>query len=230
VTTLRPDLIADARSPETRSTTTSTATPTLRDEFRLKVRDRALDTAAAAFLEQGWQQVRLAELARRAGISRATLHRLFGGKSGLASALVGREVDRVLAEVARTLDQGPTWETGLLTALRTAVRAREHHPVLDAVLESRHDDDLLPLLTTGSAPIAAQARRLLVRFLHEHHPRLSATYLSDVADTLVRATLSHLVAPGPDERAAERLHRVARHLVRTPPVPAAGAPRARAGR
>ena len=229
MTTLRPDLIADARPPETRSPTTSTAIPTLRDEFRLKVRDRALDTAAAALLEQGWPQVRLAELARQAGISRATLHRLFGGKSGLAGALVGREVDRVLAEVARALDQGPTWETGLLAALRTAVRARDHHPVLDAVLESPHDDTgLLPLLTTRSAPIVGQARRLLVRFLHKHHPRLTATYLGDVADTLVRATMSHLVAPVPDELAAERLHRVARHLVRTPPVPAVGAARARA--
>ena len=231
MTTMRKDPIADARPPETRSPTTSPAPPTLRDEFRLKVRDRALDTAASALLEHGWQQVRLAELARRAGISRATLHRLFGGKTGLADALVGREVDRVLVELARALDQGPTWETGLLTALRVAVRVRDHHPVLDAVLESPHDDTgLLPLLTTRSAPIVGQARRLLVRFLHEHHPRLNATYLGDVADTLVRATLSHLVAPAPDELAAERLHRVARHLVRTPPVPALGAPRARAGR
>ncbi len=239
MTALRPDLIADARPPETRSPRTSTTmtstattgTPTLRDEFRLKVRDRALDTAADALLEQGWQQVRLAELARRAGISRATLHRLFGGKTGLASALVGREVDRVLGEVARALDQGPTWETGLLAALRTALRVRDHHPVLEAVLESPHGDTgLLPLLTTRSASIIGQARRLLVRFLHEHHPRLTATYLGDVADTVVRATLSHLVSPAPDELAAERVHRVARHLVRTPPVPAVGAPRARAGR
>jgi AcrR family transcriptional regulator len=231
MTTMRPRPIADARPPETRSTTTSPAPPTLRDEFRLKVRDRALDTAASALLEHGWHQVRLAELARRAGISRATLHRLFGGKSGLAGALVGREVDRVLAEVARALDQGPTWDSGLLTALRTAVRARERHPVLDAVLESPQDDTgLLPLLTTRSAAIVGQARRLLVRFLHEHHPRLPASYLGDVADTLVRATMSHLLAPATDELAAERLHRVARHLVRTPPVTTAGPARARAGR
>jgi AcrR family transcriptional regulator len=244
------DLIA-ARPPETRSATPKIAPPTttppvrttpprptltpanppptLRDEFRLQVRDRALDTAASALLEEGWPQVRLAELARRAGISRATLHRLFGGKSGLANALVGREVDRVLAEVARALDQGPTWDTGLLEALRIAVRAREQHPVIDAVLESPHGDPgLLPLLTTRSAPMISQARRLLVRFLHQHHPGLTATYLGDVADTLVRATLSHLVAPAPDELAAERLHRVARHLVRTPPV--VGTPRARAWR
>jgi Bacterial Tetracyclin repressor, C-terminal domain len=143
---------------------------------------------------------------------------------------VGREVDRILAEVAGALDQGPTWETGLLTALRAAVRAREHHPVLDAVLENPHDDTgLLPLLTTHGAPIVSRARRLLVRFLHEHHPRLTATYLGDVADTLVRATVSHLVAPAPDELAAERLHRVARHLVRTPPVAATGESRTRAG-
>lgn len=252
MTALRPDLIADVRRPETRSTTmtstamtstatasatmtstatTSTAAPTLRDEFRLKVRDRALDTAASALLEHGWQQVRLAELARRAGISRATLHRLFGGKTGLADALVGREVDRVLGEVARALDQGPTWESGLLAALRAAVRVREHHPVLDAVLENPHGDTgLLPLLTTHGVAIVGRARRVIVRFLHEHHPRLPAAYLGDVADTLVRATLSHVVAAAPDELAAERLHRIARHLVRTPPVAAAGAPRPRAGR
>lgn len=74
----------------------------------------------------------------------------------------------------------------------------------------------MPLLTTRSGPILVEARRMLTRYLREHHPRQSPAYLADVAGTLVRATLSYLTTPDVDEAAVGRLHRFATHLLPSP--------------
>lgn len=192
----------------------TTPRPTLRDEFRLELRDRALDGAAEAVLEHGWQRVRLAEVARRTGLSRATLHRQFGGRIGLGDALLAREAQRMLAETAQALHHATSWDAGVRAAMGATLRATKDRPLVAAILEERHGDtSLLPLLTTRSAPIIGEARRLLARYLRQHHPRQSPGYLADVADILVRATLSHLATPDLDEVAVDRLHRLATHLL-----------------
>jgi AcrR family transcriptional regulator len=192
--------------------------PSLRDEFRVEVDQRALDAAAAAVLRHGWQHVRLSELARETGISRATLHRRFGGKEGLAAALVTREGERVLLRIDRVLHDASSWESGLRAALEVVLTAREDQPLVAAVLESRHGDtSLLPLLI-AHGPIVGDARGLLAAFLRVHRPQLTALYLDDVADTLVRATLSHLASPDDDQSARDRLHRLGRHLLTHPPT------------
>ncbi|NMO92736.1 TetR family transcriptional regulator [Actinomycetospora sp. TBRC 11914] len=193
------------------------AVPSLRDEFRLEVEQRALDAAAAAVLRSGWQQVRLADLARETGISRATLHRRFGGKDGLAAALLTREGERVLLRIDGVLHDAPSWESGLSEALDIALRARDDHPLLAAVLDGRHGDTTLLPFLIAHGPIVADARTLLAAFLRVHRPKLTARYLEDVADTLVRAAMSHLVAPDADDAARERLHRLAGHLLTHPP-------------
>jgi len=199
---------------------------------RSLLRDTVIDAVDGLARARGWSATTMTDVARAAGVSRQTLYNEFGSKDGLAVAMSAAQTEWFLGRIQDELDQHPDDPiAGIRAAIRFTLDAGADDPMLKATLSSaRGASDLLPLLTTRSAPMISQARRLLVRFLHQHHPRLSATYLGDVADTLVRATLSHLVAPAPDELAAERLHRVARHLVRTPPAAAAGTPRARAWR
>jgi AcrR family transcriptional regulator len=190
-------------------------TPTLSTEFSARLRERALDAASDAALEQGWQQVRLADVARRSQVARATLYRHFGGKDGLAEALVGREVDRVLVRVHHMLQTSVTWETGLRSALQTALRSREDQPLLAAVLEGRHGNTaLLPLLTVRGAAHLAAARALLRAFLRVHHPHVAADLLDTVADALVRVTVSHLALPDQHRQdTVDQLHRLAGYLL-----------------
>ncbi|MEJ2866503.1 TetR family transcriptional regulator [Actinomycetospora sp. OC33-EN08] len=188
----------------------------LRAQFRETLRERVLETASRAVTEQGWAQVRMAELARRSGVSRSAIHREFGDKDAVADALVAHESDRVIAEVGQVLLESPDWRSGMRAALRTALAARETHPLLGAVLGGRHADvTLLPQLTTGSTPIIARARLMLSTWLRAHHPRLPRPRLDDAADVLVRATLSHLTAPEVDrELAVARLQRLAECALR----------------
>jgi AcrR family transcriptional regulator len=202
--------------PRTVTASSEVATPTLRDQFRQQVRHRMLDVAASAAIDRGWQRVRLAEVAAESGLSRSTLFREFGGKAGLAHALMSREADRTLGEIAQVLHRACDRDSGLRDALRTAFHTR--NPLLAAVLSTRHGDtSLLPLVTTRAAPILVKARGTLSAFLRPHHPRLPGPVLDEAVDTLVRATLSHLTVPELDrERAVHRLHLLACCLLDVP--------------
>jgi AcrR family transcriptional regulator len=159
--------------------------------------------------------VRLAGLARQTGISRATLYRQFDGKDGLATALLTREGDRFLLRIDRALEEATSWESGLRDALVISLAVRDDHPLLASALVGRGDVPFA--LQTVTKPLVADARSLLAAFLRIHRPGLAAPYLDDVADTLVRATMSHLISPDDAAPAVERLHRLSRHLLAHPP-------------
>jgi AcrR family transcriptional regulator len=151
-------------------------------------------------------------------VARSTVFREFGTKHGLARALVAREADRLLGEIARALAHSRSWDVGLLGAFRATLRAREASPLLAAVLSTDHDDAaLLSFLTVRSAPILAEARRLLSTYLRAHHPPRPDVVLEDAVDTLVRAAVSYVLVPELDrDDTAERLLGLAHRLLAAP--------------
>ncbi|MGW4028021.1 TetR family transcriptional regulator [Streptomyces sp. NPDC004838] len=66
-------------------------------------RESLLNAALAALDELPWSGVRMVDVAAAAGVSRQTLYNEFGGKDGLARALVRREADAYLLGVDRLL-------------------------------------------------------------------------------------------------------------------------------
>ncbi|MGW0881093.1 TetR/AcrR family transcriptional regulator [Streptomyces sp. NPDC002671] len=66
-------------------------------------RESLLDAAYTALARRPWSAVRMVDVAASAGVSRQTLYNEFGGKDGLARALVRREADGYLAGVERAL-------------------------------------------------------------------------------------------------------------------------------
>ncbi|MYV44003.1 TetR family transcriptional regulator, partial [Streptomyces sp. SID1328] len=66
-------------------------------------RESLLDAAGRALAQRPWSTVRMVDVAAAAGVSRQTLYNEFGGKDGLARALMRREADGYLAGVDRAL-------------------------------------------------------------------------------------------------------------------------------
>jgi AcrR family transcriptional regulator len=62
--------------------------------------DRCLDAARACILAIGWTRTTLTDVARRAGVSRMTIYRIWPDMQTLLADLMTREWDRVVAEVA----------------------------------------------------------------------------------------------------------------------------------
>jgi AcrR family transcriptional regulator len=162
------------------------------------VRDRLVEAGYQVFAEQGVRDGTMLEVARRAGVGRATLYRQFPGKESLLRALVLREARNLFelldAELAGCEEPDELLERGLLTAfgyLRT-------HALLQRTLE-KQPEELLPLLTVRAGPLLDAG----VEF---------------VAPYVERAVKSERMAPVPPRVAAEWAARVLLSLLLTPSV------------
>ncbi|WNG84967.1 helix-turn-helix domain-containing protein [Mycobacterium sp. ITM-2016-00316] len=102
------------------------------DDAEASVADRILDAAAACVLAYGIDRVTLAEIARRAGVSRPTVYRRWPDTPSILAALLTSRVTRVL-------DEAGDREIGreALVARIVAVAARlQHDEIVMSVLHS----------------------------------------------------------------------------------------------
>lgn len=193
-----------------------TAEP-LRLTFRRQVRDQALAAARALTVEKGWSRVRMGEVAALTGVSRPTLYKEFGDKQGIGEALIMAETERFLAGISAILEAHPDDAVGgIAAAVEHVLAEADASPLLRAILISAReaDNELLPLLTTRSAPVLDAATRTLVAWFDEHFPQLDPQDLADGVDTLVRLVVSHLVLPADGQAAtARRLTRIALRIL-----------------
>lgn len=189
----------------------------LRLTFRRQVREQALFAAHGLTVDRGWSQVRMGEVAALTGVSRPTLYKEFGDKRGLGEALILRETERFLTGIAQALEEHPTdIAAGILAAVEYVLAEADASPLLRGILTSARagDNELLPLLTTRSAPILSAATDTLVAWFRGHF-ELDAEELADSADALARLVVSHLVLPADDRTGtARRLTRVALRCLR----------------
>lgn len=169
-------------------------------------RDLLLDAAADAVLSGAeWDKVRMADVARAAGVSRQTLYYEFGSKDALAEALAMREAERYMAGAeAAMIGHGGSPGEALGAATEFTLAEAASNPLVKAVLT---DDSaaLLPFITTRSDALLTAARERCASYLSEHWPSLPSEDVRFVADAVNRLTLSHLVLPGarPDQVAAD---------------------------
>lgn len=171
----------------------------------ITTRDALLEAAYDAALAGDWERVRMADVARAAGVSRQTLYYEFGSKDALAEAVALREAARWIegAEAAVVGHEGSPSEAvaaGTQWTLEEAAR----NPLLKAVLT---DDvgGLLPFLTTRAELLQKAARDHCAEHLSSHWPDIPADRVRLVADTVTRLQFSHLVLPGgrPEQVAAD---------------------------
>ncbi|MEW2622542.1 TetR/AcrR family transcriptional regulator [Streptomyces sp. NPDC048106] len=121
-------------------------------------RESLLDAAFAALARRPWSAVRMVEVAAAAGVSRQTLYNEFGGKDGLARALVRREADGYLAGVERALAAGGgTWERLTAIAEWTATAARDN-ALVRALLTGCWSERLPAPPRASASPVPAQRR------------------------------------------------------------------------
>lgn len=110
--------------------------------------ERILDVAVAVFWERPSDVMSLDEVAARAGVSVRTVIRRFGGKEGLLTAGVARELRRTRDE----RDQAPVGDT----AGAVAVLVEHYEAMGERVLKLLAEEDRVP----GLGPIVAAGRAL----------------------------------------------------------------------
>jgi AcrR family transcriptional regulator len=97
--------------------------------------DRILDAAASCVLAYGIDRVTLAEIARRAGVSRPTVYRRWPDTRSILAALLTARITRVLAEVG---ERGEGREALVRRMVAVAERLR-HDDIVMSVLHTAPD-------------------------------------------------------------------------------------------
>ncbi|MEU6012977.1 TetR/AcrR family transcriptional regulator [Streptomyces sp. NPDC047515] len=122
-------------------------------------RDALLDAALSALATLPWSAVRMVDVASAAGVSRQTLYNEFGGKDGLARALLRGAADGYLAGVDRALRSAGDPGDGLAATAAWTVRAVRTNALVRGLLTGcwgeRLPRPVRPAAPTSS-PVPAQ--------------------------------------------------------------------------
>jgi len=102
-----------------------------------------LDAAYRLLLAVGLRRMTMADVARAAGVSRATLYRRWPNVRAIVGTLMTREWAQLTAEVLD--DDAPNARARLVDGIVRAVRGTREHPMLRKILEL-DPDFLLPYL------------------------------------------------------------------------------------
>ncbi|MET9535508.1 MULTISPECIES: TetR family transcriptional regulator [unclassified Streptomyces] len=183
-----------------------------RESVRSLLREQVLNAAYQLVAADGWGKLRLAAVARVAGVSRQTLYNEFGSKEAVGEALIQRELEGFLLGIQQELDAHP----GDLEAAATAgvgftLRQAVDNSLIKAVLVAARggEDDLLAYLTTRAEPVFDTAMAMLDAYATEAWPDVDAESRSLAVETIVRLTVSHIVQPATSpQESARRIARI----------------------
>ena len=162
----------------------------LREERSDIAATRILDVAAELFVARGVSAVGMADVARAAGCSRATLYRYFDSRRALHLAFVHREARRIGSTIVREIDGGEP-ETMVVEAVLTAVRLVRADPTLSAWFHIG-DAGIAGEIAQSSAVIESLGSAFLKQ------AGMGAAAGSLEARWLVRVIVSLLTVPGRD--------------------------------
>ena len=99
----------------------------LRTRTRLAVKAQVAEIALALFLTQGFEQTTIDQIAKAAGMSRATFFRYFPTKEDVVLAMTEDHARHTRDALERRPDDEPVW-TALRHALEPAVREQDKDP------------------------------------------------------------------------------------------------------
>lgn len=179
-----------------------------------------LDAAADLMRRHGLGRWSVDDVADAAGVGRTSVYRWFGSRDELVHAVLARELRETLEEIAREAASASSFEERTVEAVLVCLRRLEGS-VVDQLLQV-DPQAVLPLLTTGAAPLLDLARSAL-------SPQLvAAGVASDLdaaqvqAEVLARLGLSFVLTRSTtlpvDDPAALRttVHALVAPLLRTP--------------
>jgi AcrR family transcriptional regulator len=166
-----------------------------------KLRGRVLDTALTLVGRHGLAELSMDELAAKAGVSRATLYRLFPGKMALFAELVRRfSPFEPIAAVLETMDNRPPAEVvpAVAHAMAMAVEGRIGL-LLQLLLEVSRGNADRPNSDLGTSQDVAQAMRTLPLVAHYLSEQMAAGRLRPMdpflaAQALIGPLVMHVLS------------------------------------
>jgi AcrR family transcriptional regulator len=159
-------------------------------------RERLLDAAEACLERYGLSKTTVEDVARAAGLSRATVYRQVGSRDALVAAVAAREAERCAAaaiDYLQPFDDIASW-------------------VVEGILFCLREIPKRPVLAQLGAPqdLAAASRLVLSS---ERMLAIGADLLRPMFERVLRILMSFLAVPGPAGRDEEALRRLLRTML-----------------
>ncbi|GAA5088356.1 MULTISPECIES: TetR/AcrR family transcriptional regulator [Nocardia] len=161
---------------------------------------RVLDAALLAFLDFGIKRTSMVEVARRCGLSLATLYRRFASKTDLIEAVGLRQtrefVEQVDAALQRQVDRDASAEAQIVELFAAFITGLRDNQLLHRLLATE-PELVLPYLTTKGAPVLELGRDYLAEFIArlQQEGKLPAYDPEPLAEMIARTALSLALTP-----------------------------------
>lgn len=162
-----------------------------------KSRQNILDKARELYLEFGLRRTSMDDVAKRAGMGRATLYRRYSDKGQLFLAVIARDVQSNLVAIERAIQTSENYLEGLLDAFVLGVRLIEENPLLTRLLETE-PDDILPFLTQKFDGIMSFSRAYIAERIAKGQKRGDIRQDLDgnlLAEMMIRMIQSLMLTP-----------------------------------
>lgn len=171
-----------------------------------------LQATFACVARYGIAKTTIEDVAREAGVSRATVYRQFpGGKDQLVNETIRWESTRFFADLAAAIEHAPDFATTVEQAIVFARTALDQHAVFQKVLETE-PDLLLPALTVDDSRLRGLVAAFLRAHLEPEADRLAPGVTVDgAADHVARLLMSFMGAQGSwDLTDRDQVHKMVR--------------------
>lgn len=157
---------------------------------------RILDAALKQFELFGIRRSTVEDITKRSGLARVTLYRNFANKDAIVEAVLLRELERFLSELAAEAGGYPTAEDKLVEGFVFTLTTMREHALLQRLLATE-PETVLPFLTVEGDSVIQTASSFLAHQLAVALPddRRTQIELLEVAEVTVRVIVSFVLTP-----------------------------------
>lgn len=155
-------------------------------------KNRLLDAARAEFVAHGIRRAAVADIAKRAKVSRQTLNRRCGDKGDMVDAVVTREVLEFFLKLAQGFDAEISIEDQVVELFVAGVRECRENPLVSALREYEPETMSISGLTAEKGNYQLVLAALSMRLTADSFPPAGAQQASEL---IMRITATLLLAP-----------------------------------
>ncbi|MGE2728449.1 TetR family transcriptional regulator [Mycolicibacterium vaccae] len=158
--------------------------------------ERILDAALKQFELLGIRRSTVEDITRRSGLARVTLYRTFANKDAIVEAVLLRELERFLSDLAAEAGGYAEAEDKLVEGFVFTLTTLRNHALLQRLLATE-PEAVLPFLTVEGDGVVRTASSFLAHQLAVALPDDPRTQLEllEVAEVTVRVIVSFLLTP-----------------------------------